>query len=415
MRRCFSIALALVFVFVLLNVLALCGSTCAQPRLWLRLHAPALTCALLHRPLVLLHAATATHVQFRLVLQSACDAAALTPLVACGAASRVLRVESASAAAVTTMTIEVPANGPVVCEVQSERFEFQLAWPNRAERVTAVVVSDSQRNVDVYSALLRAARRRDDDRPVDLVLFGGDAVQNGEPLEWTQYAAAYEELGRVVPIAHARGNHDSGALAPLFGPSAPVVAFAFGAAHVLVLDSSFVTHPHAHAAEARVAFAAALQAAVASEAWRAAAFRVAVAHVPRRIAFWEPRAWHERGEKREPAAVAAQLWPVLLAARCDVLIGGHSHMYSYAAERDAAGGGSNHTVHEFIVGGGGGALESANERVVEERFASVELLVHHSVRLSVEAGCRLEWTAFGVDGRVLHHLFLKSSSNFECL
>ena len=408
-------ALALVALFVLANVAALCGSACAVPRLWLWLHAPALTCALLHRPLVLLHSASETHVQFRVVLQSACAGELLQ--LDCGGASRVLRVESARSAAVTSVTIELPVSAPptVACAVQgAPRCEFRVRWPERRERVTAVVVSDSQRNVDVFRSLLRAASQRDD--AVDLLLFGGDATQSAAPLEWTQYAAAYEELAHVVPIAHARGNHDSGPLAPFFGPSASVLTFAFGSAQLLVLDTALVTHPHAYSPKARAAFDTALRAALASEAWRTAAFRVALAHVPRRIAFWEPHAWHERGEWRQPAAVAAQLAPALRAARCDVLISGHSHMYSYAVEESGNNSNSRgddaHTMHEFIVGGAGGALESAHERVAAERFASVERLVHHSVRMSVSE-CGLEWRAYGSDGSVVHDVFVKSR-NVEC-
>jgi predicted phosphodiesterase len=393
LRRCRICrpALAILAIAVCVLVSVNLSTLCTDCALWLLWSAPrgVARCSLLHRPLVLLQSVSESAATFRFVVQSRCDAQTLRASVSC-ADSRLVLFEALDDAAVATLTFETRADVRVVqCVALGGAFEFALRWPDDRP-VHALVLSDAQANPGVFRRLLRNSRLA----ALDLVLFGGDATQHSRAFEWARYAAAYEELAALVPIAHARGNHDHGLEATLFGSPAPLVAFSFGAARVLVLDSSFFTHPHLHAPTTRAELHAALDAELVGGAWLNASWRVAACHVPRRIGFWEPAAW-ARGEKLEPEAIDAQLWPRLRDARVDVLISGHSHMYSYATSADSGAA-------EFIVGGAGGALEVESERVAAP-FAEKELLVHHSATLSVSKQ-RLVWTVHDESDRVIHQV-----------
>jgi hypothetical protein len=301
-----------------------------------------------------------------------------------------------------SMAIECVAVG----ESTRRRFQLPAAASSSGK---FLIFSDAQSDTDVFRRLLSLGVGRVP-RPAALV-YGGDATQGSTPLQWAKFVSAIDEhlfqsVGDVVPLVIARGNHDAAHASPLndivlsAADRSHVVSVSIGAARIVVVDADFVLSRVAAAFgnESRegVAFFAALDAALEHEAWRAASFRIVVCHVPTVIEWWEPEAWFGRNEQREPRDIARLLWPRWRDAGVDIIVSGHSHMYSHRLL-------ASHQVHEFIVGGGGGALETI--RIVNASSTIVERIAHHFVAVDVQR-CTLHWEARDINDEPIETLAL---------
>jgi predicted phosphodiesterase len=272
----------------------------------------------------------------------------------------------------------------VECQTAGNIFK-RFRMPPIAGDVKFLIYSDAQWDMKVFQRLLSMGRAA---QPVAIV-YGGDATQNAKPHQWMQFLRSIQSSNNTAPLILARGNHDFESLSPfnrvVFGATR-VSSMNLGNACLVVIDADWVLRELAWmepSADASVAFFAELDAALQSTSWRNALFRIVVCHVPTTIEWWDPVAWFGRGEQREPRDITRLLWPRWRDAGVDIIVGGHSHMYSHRVLEP-------YGVHEFIVGGAGGSLE--NRRVTNVSTALVEHLVYHYVEVEVH-GCNLRWQA----------------------
>lgn len=307
---------------------------------------------------------------------------------------------------------DIASSSSVECVTvgESSPRRFQLPAPSASSSSSAqfLIFSDAQSDTDVFRRLLSLAVRHVP-APAALV-YGGDATQGSTPLQWAKFVSAIDEhlfqaVGNVVPLVIARGNHDSVRTSPLndvvlsAADRSHVVSVSIGAARIVVVDADFVLSRVAffgNNSREGAAFYAELDAALDHEAWRAASFRIVLCHVPTVIEWWEPEAWFGRNEQREPRDIERLLWPRWRDAGVDIIVSGHSHMYSHRLL-------ASHKVHEFIVGGGGGALETI--RIVNASSTIAERIAHHFVTVDVQR-CTLHWVARDINDEPIETLAL---------
>jgi hypothetical protein len=170
--------------------------------------------------------------------------------------------------------------------------QFRTLAPSKPA-YSFLVLNDLHENVD----LMRAHLRREVQKPFDLVFFNGDSLsylQSESQILERNLAPASELFGRTVPFFFVRGNHETrGTFARelknyLALPGGRFYgSFDQGNVHFIVLDTgedkedshwaySGLTDFEAY----RVAEAAWLKTEVQSPAFKKAAFRVLVAHMP---------------------------------------------------------------------------------------------------------------------------------------
>ncbi len=214
--------------------------------------------------------------------------------------------------------------------------------------------------------------------PEALVFTAGDNVYLDGL--WSEYTDCYDrswgrkgikERTLPTPGNHDYGNsrrpHEAGAYFKYFGPSAAnagtegkgYYSLDLGAWHVVSLNSDIVVRaawdrelppPERASLEAEVARQQAwLQDDLNAAMTRGAACILAIWHHPRFTSA-------ARGDNMP----VGTLWDALLAARADVVINGHEHIYETFAPSDGADG---RGMREFVVGtggaGGGSAATSA--------------------------------------------------------
>ncbi|PKN57000.1 MAG: hypothetical protein CVU56_13255 [Deltaproteobacteria bacterium HGW-Deltaproteobacteria-14] len=249
-------------------------------------------------------------------------------------------------------------------------------------------LSDNQDGYPVFRhivAQLAAARP-------SLAIFAGDLVQHGQLLrEWQQQwfgPLSVGGFGQSTPIVFARGNHDGEhdlayAYSALPGNEA-WYAFTHGRVRYVFLD----TEAHPAAAPAQAAW---LKAELASEAARAADFRVVVMHKPPFTNFWDRAVYDGQGWIR------AQWVPQLEAHGVDLVVAGHAHGYMRLQRGSTT---------YLVIGGGGGELDTA----ISGRWEAASVArVHHYAVMDASPG-RLSFTVRGVDGAPLDSFELRSRS-----
>ncbi|GAA5900922.1 metallophosphoesterase family protein [Sporobolomyces salmoneus] len=196
-----------------------------------------------------------------------------------------------------------------------------------------------------------------------LVLHAGDNVQNPHDLQqwqtdfWDPLTKELRyNLGSQVPILLARGNHDwdktgknvyVGGLPPreewtqkleLEGREQGVTDLKKGSmegkrgtfysfsphkrVRILVLDSNLLTEAEQKLQEEWLEWE------VSREEWTRASLRIVVVHTAPWIEWWNRRAWTDGKEWKWSLFVRQRLVPILVNAKCTLLLSGHSHSYS---------------------------------------------------------------------------------------
>jgi len=202
-----------------------------------------------------------------------------------------------------------------------------------------VVFQDNHENATRLEKMLQAVSWKD----IDLVFFNGDTVNHleTEPQIFNGFLdASVKFFAREIPFIYIRGNHDTrGALARSLmnyydTPEGRwYYAFDHGPVHFIVLDSgedkpdtSPVYAGLADFDHYRWEQAAWLKSHIQTKAFREAAFRVAVFHIP----IYGDRRSRERGAEPYTEAEIAKLWgPLLNEGGVDLLLSGHWHRFAH--------------------------------------------------------------------------------------
>jgi predicted phosphodiesterase len=201
----------------------------------------------------------------------------------------------------------------------------------RADGVSFVVFNDIHSRPQLYPLLMAKAGARP-----DFAVFNGDVLQDPQserevdenllqPMAWL--------TAQGVPCFFLRGNHETrGAFARQRKPRLVVPdtryssALTFGPARVLFLESGEDKPDTSKEYSGLVPFDAYieeelawLRRELAGEAFRRAAWRIAVVHIPPDWRVTEAELWHGQRRMRERFA------PLFDEAKVDVVISGHNH------------------------------------------------------------------------------------------
>lgn len=299
---------------------------------------------------------------------------------------------------------------------------------------------DKSHDEPIYGARLDVHDEAGDGAPLDLLLHGGDTQQSPQdrreaflyllgPLADLYTAGGPtgtgDGLGYALPTLLVRGNHDDEArhraytLPPTLWDAAAHSEAAAGAAplyyelqwgsslRVILLDSDDET-------DAQVQW---LRSTCETTSSNAAEFgevyplRLALAHIPPFVEYWEQSAW-QAGESRWSDYTRFKLLPELQSCKqapVHMLVSGHSHLYQRG--KLSAGKAS---LLLATIGGGGGALEASETnggKVDDAHVFDVTALENHFVLADIkrQAGSEawmLRWRALGDSGDVIDILNL---------
>ncbi|GAA5976248.1 hypothetical protein JCM5350_001394 [Sporobolomyces pararoseus] len=193
-----------------------------------------------------------------------------------------------------------------------------------------------------------------------LLLHAGDNVQNPHDLQqwqtdfWDPMTKQLSyNLGSQVPILLARGNHDwdkTGKNVYVGGsprrdewearleeegrteePKKGTVEGRRGTFYsfsphervrIIVLDSNLITKEEQRLQEEWLGWE------VGRAEWKRASLRICLVHTAPWIEWWNPRAWTDGKEWKWSLFVRQRLTPILVNAKCSLLLSGHSHSYS---------------------------------------------------------------------------------------
>ena len=259
--------------------------------------------------------------------------------------------------------------------------------PPSKPAIAVAVVGDSQSGAPVFRATLATlagAAKASRAGGASALLHLGDGVQSpdSDPREWRSYLFGPVHASGVLvgpqgtgSLVWARGNHDEGAGREHAILPPPVQLARVGHVALLVLPAGHggrVAGVAAQGGEHAPAQApgpgsasgwqreleAWAKLAVDSQAWRGAAVRVVVSHVPPCITHWEREAW-EAGESADPEAAAGRISSVLAladeaGAPARAVLSGHSHLYQRGMWEWQPG----RFVLAATIGTAGGAMEA---------------------------------------------------------
>lgn len=279
--------------------------------------------------------------------------------------------------------------------------------PDDAGRIEAVMISDNQDGVDVFTELAAEVAALDP----DLILHGGDAVQNGQRDEYHDYFfGPLFGLGNHAPMLWANGNHETYSSA-IFVSDASMrlweevvdqpddehcFATRWGPLFVLTLDSE-IGHGVGSAQYA------------CAEDWlrsglaQHATFRVVLMHRPALVEYWDsvaglPSEFTFFTAGMDAPDVRDALAPLFEIHGVHLVLNGHNHLYQYVPAWPA-------TVTWVTAGGGGGVLESgvASSRVNDwSEFVGEQIFGrYHFLRIAID-GDVMGVRAVALGGEVLH-------------
>lgn len=279
----------------------------------------------------------------------------------------------------------------------------------------------------------------DDGAPLDLLLHGGDTQQSARdrreaflyllgPLADLYTSSGPtgtgDGLSYALPTLLARGNHDDEArhraytlppalwekpvqqgdgqqrMSPLYYELQWGSSF-----RVVLLDSDDEADAQVQWLR-RTCEATAAKSDASSRS--AHVLRLALAHIPPFVEYWEQAAW-DRGESRWSDYTKLKLLPLLQhcqRAPVHMLVSGHSHLYQRGKLRQPGNGDAG--LHLATIGGGGGALEGSEQaggKVADADVFSVTAIENHFVLAQVAGEvAALKWRTVGETGAVLDDL-----------
>jgi len=242
-------------------------------------------------------------------------------------------------------------------------------------------------------------------------IHGGDVLDHpGDLAEW--YTSLIQPLASRGPVFVARGNHDTlripsseeehqtslSGLCSIFGDEnvTAYTSISLGGSRIrlVVLDTD-------DDSEVQMQW---LQKEMSSREFRDADFRVVVAHIPPGgVEWWDPEAWHN-GESEWYAMGRAPgvIMPPLMAAKVDLILSGHSHLYQRGQFNDT---------HVVIAGGGTPSLET--HQVQDLGVYHTTVLKQHYGILKVHERCRLEWSAYDLQDAFIDRVSITRCLNID--
>lgn len=243
--------------------------------------------------------------------------------------------------------------------------------------------------------------------PYHALFHIGDAVQLPFKLyDWQCYF--FDPLHRSglapsLPILFTPGNHDCSRFHQNFytAMSQTWIAYSFGAARVIVLDSN-----RWHEREQIDWFHAQL----ASQACREAAFGILLVHMAPYIEYWDPRKWKAPAKEyltseatrrvlEEAKALFHQKHPGA-AFPIDLVVSGHQHNYQRGRREDG--------ITYTIIGGAGGELDREQVEHWQDMY-KVTFIGHHYVAMTIHGRSELHWEARTEDGTTIDSMILHSN------
>lgn len=274
---------------------------------------------------------------------------------------------------------------------------FVFTFQNSNAELKVAIWGDSQGGWRTFDQIAKQIQSHQ----ADLSIGAGDLVNNGS--EELAYPRFLQILSRMkTPTLAVPGNHDYDGfydeLEPdlmrkfLFRAGDPTYGMqSVGPLAVISLDPN-VNFPVsiAEGSLQRTWFEAAIE----SEAWKAAPWKMIVLHQPPYSQGWPE--YH--GEK----SIQEFLEPYFHRGLVDLVVTGHTHDYERLT-LDFSG----NPVTFLIVGGAGGGLEPNGK---SSEFPKMDMLIktHHFGILKVKKE-RLDWEVYGVEGEVLDRFVLESA------
>jgi hypothetical protein len=254
--------------------------------------------------------------------------------------------------------------------------------PAAAAAFSFVAWGDNQDGVDVFAPLVGRML----DAAPDFALSVGDLVSlPTEPFFREQLLVPLAPLGAGVPLLVAPGNHDALDGLALFDlhvhQPGHCFSWTYGNVFFLVLDSNDPLPGGGNETCLDGAFAA--------PAFASSTFQVALIHEPPRVEYWLG------GGVTGTEWVRTELEPRLAAAGVDLVLTGHSHIYSYGPPSGTGG------VTWVTIGGGGGLLEPSDSMTQDWPEITVVQFRHHFLRVTVDGGL-LSAAAVADTGETLH-------------
>lgn len=261
----------------------------------------------------------------------------------------------------------------------------QVAPPNppALSTVEVGIIGDNQDGPEIFR---RICRNLDSQPRPHLLVHLGDRVQKaGEPYRWQkEFFDPLERLASHVPMIAANGNHDinpadddvEAYIKSPYENGTTYFAVSIGPARWIVLDTNQET-------DAQVAW---LEKELGRPSTQKATFKIVLCHIPPFMEFWDPVAWHQKGESAWPVYVRSRMVPLFEKHRVDLVMSGHQHNYQR---------GLRNGVNYIISGGAGGDLDA--DRVTDHAVYRTTIIAHHYLRMTMSrAGLAIR--AYSVSG-----------------
>ncbi|CAG8589079.1 9643_t:CDS:2 [Ambispora gerdemannii] len=248
--------------------------------------------------------------------------------------------------------------------------------------IRILAISDNQFGLSVFNQLLDGVVKRHP--PPNFIIHAGDAVQDYDRLQQWQTdfydPMTHHRLAQNAPLIYAHGNHDyDPSLEYPYTSSRLWYAYTIANTRWIVLDSN-MDDPLQDTW---------LLSELQSQESRDAMFRVVIVHIPPFIEFWDPYAWHNKGEKHWGEFVRLRFVPLFQEFGVDLVISGHQHNYQR---------GSSNGITYTIIGGAGGELDY--QRVEDWHIYDSVQKTYHYVTIEIWDKT-LKWVAHNIDGLVI--------------